>query len=469
MSETIGVLALARSTFDVPFAEEVAAKAFAAIDRAGIKTAGTPSLLFDTPAAEAALADIEAAGAKRLLLLQVTFTDAAMTVELSKAFDAPLAIWAFPEPRLGGRLRLNSFCGLNLALHALGRAGKSATYLYSAPDAPNVQAAVRELLSAEPGVRDGGSIPWPWSQPAPDDIARAKAKVKALNGMHIGLVGQHPAGFDTCRFDDAAIAELAGVGVLRVGLGDVFERARQVRPERVMTALDRVSGFSGIREVDRPQLDRSMRVYEALEEIALEKGCDALAVRCWPEMFTEYGCAACGPMGLLNGRGMPAACEADVYGALTQRLLQDIAGEPAWLVDIVDMDAASDTGVLWHCGSAPLSMCDPEDRPMAQIHSNRKMPLLAEFALKPGRITIARISQARNETKMIIGGGEVVRAPKSFTGTSAVVRFDGGTERAMHALLGMALEHHVAIVYGEHRAAMAAAGRELGIDVVGLQ
>ena len=40
MSETIGVLALARSTFDVPFAEQMAATAFAAIDAAGIKTVG---------------------------------------------------------------------------------------------------------------------------------------------------------------------------------------------------------------------------------------------------------------------------------------------------------------------------------------------------------------------------------------------------------------------------------------------
>ncbi len=467
MTETIGVLALARSTFDAPFAEDMAGKAFAAIDAAGIKTVGSRALLFDTPAAEAALADIKAAGAQRLVLLQVTFTDAAMTVELSKAFDAPLAIWAFPEPRLGGRLRLNSFCGLNLALHALGRAGKSATYLYSAPDAANIQTAIHALINGTPAT-EGGWVPWPWSEPSPAEIATAQAKVKALNGMHIGLVGDHPAGFDTCRFEDQAIAELAGVGVLRVGLADVFDRAKKVRPERVVTARDRVAGFAGIDAVDQPQLDRSMRVYEALEEIVMEKGCDALAVRCWPEMFTEYGCAACGPMGMLNGRSIPAACEADVYGALTQRLLQDIAGEPAWLVDIVDMDAASDTGVLWHCGSAPLSMCDSEDKPMAQIHSNRKMPLLAEFALKPGRITIARITQARNQTRMIVGGGEVIRAPKSFTGTSAVVRFDGGTERAMHALLGMALEHHVAIVYGDHRAAMKAAGQALGLAVVGL-
>jgi L-fucose isomerase-like protein len=123
---------------------------------------------------------------------------------------------------------------------------------------------------------------------------------------------------------------------------------------------------------------------------------------------------------------------------------------------------------LWHCGSAPLAMCDPAFKPEAQIHSNRKMPLLAQFPLKPGRITIGRISQAKNETKLIVAGGEVVRAPISFTGTSAVVRFDGGTEAAMRGLLEHALEHHVGIVYGDHRGALRAAGQHLKLPVVEL-
>ena len=113
-------------------------------------------------------------------------------------------------------------------------------------------------------------------------------------------------------------------------------------------------------------------------------------------MFTDYGCAACGAMALMNQEKVPCACEADMYGALTALVLQEIAGEPSFLVDIVDMDRASDTGVLWHCGLAPTSMADPATPPGAQIHSNRRMPLLLEFALKPGRVTAARFSQAQN-------------------------------------------------------------------------
>jgi L-fucose isomerase-like protein len=173
-------------------------------------------------------------------------------------------------------------------------------------------------------------------------------------------------------------------------------------------------------------------------------------------------------MGLMNQAKVPCACEADMYGALTALALQEIAGEPSFLVDIVDMDAASDTGVLWHCGLAPISMADPATPPAAQIHSNRKMPLLQEFALKPGRVTAARFSQAKNETKLIVAGGEMVSAPKSFTGTSGVIRFDRPAGEVAAAMMDMALEHHVAIVYGDVRGPLRALGEAMGLAVVEL-
>jgi L-fucose isomerase-like protein len=167
----------------------------------------------------------------------------------------------------------------------------------------------------------------------------------------------------------------------------------------------------------------------------------------------------------MNQAGVPAACEADVYGAVTALMLQEIAGAPSWLVDIVDMDAGDGTTVFWHCGSAPESMRDPTYAAEAQIHSNRRMPLLFQFPLNPGRITIARLSQANDDPHLMIAGGEVLRAPISFTGTSGVVKLDGSMARALHSLVGGCYEHHVAMVYGDHRRIAAALGRALGLPV----
>ena len=103
----------------------------------------------------------------------------------------------------------------------------------------------------------------------------------------------------------------------------------------------------------------------------------------------------CGPAGMMAENLVPCACEADVYGAITQLLLLETSGSPVFLTDLVDMDAGDNTGVVWHCGQAPLSMCDPEYKAEATVHTNRKKPLLFQFPLKPGRVTLMRLSQAR--------------------------------------------------------------------------
>jgi L-fucose isomerase-like protein len=457
-----GVLALARPTFDVPYAEEMAAKAFKALDKAGVKTVGPRTLLFDAAAARGAAAALKGEKLDGLLLLQVTFTDASMTLELAKEIAAPLAIWAFPEPRSGGRLRLNSFCGLNLAAHALGRAGVSYRYLYRAPDAKGALPAIADWARRKRVLRgrSRGKI-----AEGKADGATAKAVLKGLKGRRIGLVGEHPAGFDTCRFDGKALDKLTGIAIDRIALGDLFGRAARVTAAASAKRRKDVAGLKGVDAVDQEQLRKSLTLFEGLKSLKDEKGLSAFAVRCWPEMFTEYGCAICGPMGMMNGAGVPAACEADVYGAVTALMLQEIAGAPSWLVDIVDMDAADGTTVFWHCGSAPEQMRDPAYAAEAQIHSNRRMPLLYQFPLKPGRITIARLSQANDDPHLMVAGGEVVRAPISFTGTSGVVKLDGAMAKALHGLIGGGYEHHVAMVYGEHRGAAAELGKALGLPV----
>jgi L-fucose isomerase-like protein len=455
----LGVLALARPTFDVPYAEEMAAKAFARLDHSGVKTFGPRTLLFDADAAREAAATLKSEQLDGLLLLQVTFTDASMTLELAQSIPAPLAIWAFPEPRSGGRLRLNSFCGLNLAGHALGRAGLDFVYLYQPPDIEMGPISTKEWLKKRIHLADN------LLSQSEQDIAKAKDVIAGLKGRRIGLIGEHPAGFDTCRFDDSALEALTGISIDRIALGELFSKAASVSPEATSLRRKDVAALKGIDSVDQMQLAKSLTLFDGLAALRTDKGLSAFAVRCWPEMFTEYGCAICGPMGMMNETGVPAACEADVYGAVTALMLQEIAGEPSWLVDIVDMDAADNTSVFWHCGSAPLSMRDPAYGAEAQIHSNRKMPLLYQFPLKPGRITIARLSQANNEPHLLVAGGEVIRRAISFTGTSGVVRLDAHATDAMNGLIGGAYEHHVAMAYGDHTGAMAALGETLGLPV----
>ncbi len=462
MSLTYGVVALARSTFDMDFAEEMRSKAFAALQAANIDIIGPESLACDVAQANEALAEIGSAKKiDALLILQVTFTDASMTVQIAKSARVPVALWGIPEPRIGGRLRLNAYCGINLAAHAMGKADLPYNWLFAVPDSVGLSDKLRALAD-EPAAPE---IDLPEIDAA-EDTAADKVITK-LRSARISVIGEHPAGFDTCEYDASELNELTGVEVNQVSLDDAFDKARNSDSARNLRHREKADeSLAGLAEVDQVELDRSFRFLSALEDISREQKADGLAVRCWPETFTEFGCAACGPMAMMNEAGIPSACEADVYGSVTTLMLQELAGEPVWMADLVDVDEQDNSAVLWHCGLAPLSMCDPEVTPTATIHTNRKMPLLHEFPLKPGRVTLARLSQAKNQKKLMIAGAEVQRAPMAFTGTSGVIRFDRSAAKVCETIMNQGLEHHFALAYGDHRSALRQVANRLGLPVL---
>ncbi len=464
MTQTWGVIPLARTTFDMSFAEEMMTKAFAALDEAGIATVGPRILACDPEQAAAAMGDITNAGdIDLLLLLQVTFTDASMTIEIARSCDVPVALWGMPEPRLGGRLRLNAYCGINLAAHAMGKAGLDYRWLFAAPDAADITARLTGLADSAAGTKATIEVP------ARGDDAAATRVVERLNSSRVCVIGEHPPGFDTCEYDGPALRALTGVEIDTVPLESAFEKARAAEASR--TAAHRSTAedsLAGLERLNQEQLEHSFRLLCALEDIADEHSADSLAVRCWPETFVDYGCAACGPMAMMNETGVPSACEADVYGSVTTLMLQELAGEPVWMADLVDVDETDDNAVLWHCGLAPISMCDPDAQPEATIHTNRRMPLLHQFPLKPGRVTLARLSQAKNQNKLMLAGAEVLRAPMAFTGTSGVIRFDKPAAEVSATILNEGLEHHFALAYGDYRDSLRQVANRLGIPVLQL-
>ena len=418
-------MALARSTFDVPYAEQVANTAWQTLQGLDVNLAGSKDLLFDASAVESAISALQKQTLDLLLVMQVTFSDATMTVKLADCIDAPVLLWSFPEPRSGGRLRLNSVCGINLAAHALARAGQTFSFLHRDADEKET---LQVIL----------------------DIARAGKVKRKLAQTRIGVIGQHPEGFDTCTYDTELLSKRFGVSVDFMELQEFFKKAKRIPAAETDKVYARVQADLGnLNELAQEPLRKSLKIYSALRNLAVEKKYNGLAVRCWPEMFTEFGCAACGPMAMMNQEMIPCACEADVYGTISTLMLQGLNDSPAFMTDMVDFNPKDNSAVFWHCGLAPLSMADIEGPIRATIHSNRKLPLLNEFSLKPGRITIARLSQSKNVARLVIGCGEIIRAPMSFSGTSGVVRFDRPVEEVLETIIMEGLEHHVSMAYGD--------------------
>lgn len=440
----IGVLAVGRNTFDVPFAEEVLAEAWKALSALDFEMIGEQQLLFDADQVKDLLAEFKSQTLDIVLQLQVTFTDASMTLEIARELDAPLVMWSFLEPRTGGRLRLNSLCGVNLAAHALSRAQLSYEYVHGNPGDSDVLARI-------------------WA------LAQAGAVRRSLSDTRIGVIGRHPDGFDACMFDHTELMALFGIEVEEHDLITFLDGLKELNDEVALPHFEeRQRVLVNLADMDRSATIKSLKAYEGMRRLIAERGYAGLAVRCWPEFFTHYGAAACGAIALLNENYIPGGCEADVHGVITSIILQRLAGEPAFNTDLVDIDKESDTCVFWHCGQAPVQMADPDAEIKATIHSNRRLPLLNEFPLKPGRITMARLSKGHGRTSMVLGGGEMLRAPLAFSGTAGVARLDSPVEEVLENLMRAGLEHHTAIVYGEHRPALRILAGIFGIEVVEL-
>ncbi len=458
MSKTsfrIAVAPLARPTFDISLAQLVTQQAIEQLQQAGHELLIADDLISDLAGVQKFLSKFDKekeSGIDLLLIFQATFTDSTLVTSLveqsnSNTVKPPIFLWAVPEAPNGGRLRLNSLCGINLAGHALSQRGYDYEYAYALPDDPATMTQVR--IQAAAGM-----------------LRRRLAQAR------IGVVGEHPAGMDSCHLDEAQLKQTLGISVEKTPLQTVFEEARATTAEQIGAVRQVLEEhLDNLSELDQKPLNGTLSVYHSLHDLAHEQKMDGLAVRCWPEFFTDLGCSACGAMSMLSdGLGLhnpiPCSCEADANGTVTQLMLHWLAGEPSFGTDIVAMDFEQDFISLWHCGLAPLSMANPKYQPRGTIHSNRKVPLVMEFPLKPGVVTIARLNRHKGTLRLVLGRGEMLDAPAPFSGTSGLLRLETPTRQFFDVLMQQGLEHHISLVYGDYLAELQAFARLSSLPVL---
>jgi len=465
MSRRIGLVALGRSTFDLEVAGATAAGVRAAL-------AAIPDIdLVDAGGLAVEMEDVHAAGAvlsgagplDAVVVLQATFTDSTLPAAAIAGLpvDLPVVLWGAPEPRTGGRLTMNALCGINLAAYRLRGDARDVRALYLDPAASDVAARLLAALD-EPTIR-----PAPPALPVPDAADRVRADVvrARLTGMTVGRVGHHPDGFDPCAAGADDLATL-GATLDHVELDAMFDLAHAATEEDLVPLRAIVAG-RGADSVDAAGVDATLRLHVALRRLVDGRGWSAVATRCWPECFTEIDAAACAAQGMLAESGTPATCEADVLGAITAVALEAASGRRAFVADLVD--AAEDgTVAFWHCGQAAPDLAHPDEPVASTVHPNRRRPLLHEFRLRPGRITIARFGHADGGLRLALGAGEILDAPRPFTGTAAVVRPDTPAEELVATVLAEGLDHHYGLVHGDVRGVMIALAESLGIPVVAL-
>lgn len=380
-----------------------------------------------------------------IVLQNITFANAAYATEVLARFDCPFILWTLREPVIDGtRLRLNSLTGAYSAANTYKQFRKEPLdYVFGAPD----EVAVQKKLAAA--------------------IQAARLKLH-LKNLTMASIGHTPQGFGFGRALDAEMRTNFGVNLECIEARELIHKAKSFSDEDVKEyledAMNRTKGLENTPEQNR--LDFA-RLYRAYKEFVDEHHIGALASRCWPDFFTEFGTPVCMVLSILNDLDVPSACEVDAYGALSMYMGRELTGRSTFFGDPVSMDEKEGTVTFWHCGMAACSLARTDTGAEVGEHCNRHIGPTMEFGCKAEKeVTIFRVGKdCEGKFRFLIAPGEALDKPKQFYGTSIVVRTDMDAKKFVEQTVTEGWEPHFVVIYGDVADELEILGHQLNIPV----
>lgn len=437
----IGFVPLAwDGNFDFQFAVDRMVETRELLARYG-EVIGPDRPISSRPEGQEAAHQLEAAHVDCLILQQGTFCSADPLPVIVDRLRVPIAIWAVKEPFQGSRLVANSLCGIQLMASVLTRLGRRYRYFYGDPD---------ETACAQ----------------AVDNFLKAASAVSRLHTMRIGLAGSRAPGFYPLAADELALRAQVGPEVVHVDLSEILGGPEPAAGETAEARSELERSVANAAAAPGEKLDKISRAVARSREVARHQGLDALAMKCWPEFLNNYGVAACPIVSRLATDGVAAGCEGDVNGAVTSALLRELTeGGLTFAADLIKVDPADNTGILWHCGAAPVELAAP-DATVKFGFDFSGVGMNLEFTLKPGRVTVARLGYRDGRYRLLVAGGESLPTPLLARGTMALVRFDAPAQKLLDTIVMGGWEHHFSLVYGDVTAVLTEVAALLGIECV---
>ena len=185
------------------------------------------------------------------------------------------------------------------------------------------------------------------------------------------------------------------------------------------------------------------------------------------EAFTAFGTPVCSVLSILNALGVPASCEADVYGALSMYIGTELSGNAVFFGDPVSMDEKEGTITYWHCGMAACSLARKDTGACVGVHPNRKIGPAMDFGCEAcEEVTVFRVGRKPDGTfRFFIAEGEALDKPKQFQGTSVVVKTKSGAKDVVYGSVKDGWEPHFVVIYKNVAAELEKLGHMIGVQV----
>ena len=430
----LGVVCLARTTFEHKTAQEMYNKTKEDLKKIeNTEWEIIEETVIEINDAEEAAKKLSSANVDAVVVISGTFHLGHLILYFQKIIEKPVLLWAYNElPYDGGKIRLNSVCGLNLNASNLYKSGVNDFY-----------------------YTIGDKIDEDWV-----DAIRIKT---ALKNARLGILGSRAHGFFNMAVDELNNFRESGVIIDYYRIDEVFgqnsENAVKNEAEDVKKIYDTAS-------VTAEQVNKVANLSLRLKEFMDRENLSGLAVRCWPEFAANYGVAPCASMSKLQGEGYLLSCEGDIQGLMSMLAHKVIGAKTPFLADLSQVNLEEDYSLMWHCGVAPSNLCDGKCQISLDTYFAGGKGVTADFVMKEGDVNIMRIDTALGKTRIFMQEGKAEYMEKLLRGTYAKVRFEKHMTEVLDLLIYNGIAHHVSLVYGRYARIFKILGRIMNWEVI---
>ena len=407
-----------------------------------------------------AVKDVTEHGCNALVVFLGNFGPETPETLIAKHFDGPCMFVAAAEG--DGDLvngRGDAYCGMLNCSYNLGmRHLRGYIPEYPVGTAGDIAKMIAEFVPIARAIIGVKNLKIITFGPRPQDFFACNAPIKGL--YELGVEVEENSELDLlvsyrAHKDDPRIPGVCADMAKEMGEGRYFPDLLARMAQFELTLLDWIEAHKG----DRKYV--------------------ALADKCWPAFPKEFGFEPCYVNSRLASRGIPVACEVDIYGALSEYIGACVSNDAITLLDINNSVPAqmweehirgkfdytlTDTFMGFHCGNTPsCKMC--ADRAVKyQLIQNRLLENggepdftrgTLEGDIAPGEITFYRLQcDSDGVLRSYIAEGEVLPvATTSFGGIGVFAIHEMG-RFYRHVLIQKRYPHHGAVAFGHYGKAL---------------
>ena len=466
----LGIIAVSRDCFIIDLSERRRSAIVAECAKNGLDVCECKTTVENEKDMLKAVDEVKAAGCNALVVFLGNFGPETPETLIAKNFDGPCMYVAAAEgdgDLINGRG--DAYCGMLNCSYNLGmRHLKAFIPEYPVGTAADIARMIGEFKPIACALIGLSQLKIITFGPRPQDFFACNAPIKGL--YELGIEVEENSELDllvsyNAHKGDARVAEIMEDMQKEMGTkvySDMLERMAQFE----LTLLDWAENHKG---------DRKYVVF---------------ADKCWPAFPEQFGFEPCYVNSRLASRGIPVACEVDIYGAVSEYLGACVTGDAVTLLDInnsvpqyiYDEDIKgkfdyqlTDTFMGFHCGNTPACKLCSDRAVKYQLIQHRLLEPkdsepdftrgTLEGDIAPSDITFYRLQcDSEGVLRAYIAQGEVLPVKTRSFGGIGVFAIPEMGRFYRHVLIQKRYPHHGAVAFGHYGKALFEVFKFLGVQ-----